>query len=149
MSKIYKHGENTSSKEYSAWSSLRRRCGGKTRDSDKKYYKHKGIKVCDRWRDYLNFLEDMGRAPSDKHSLDRIDNSKGYSKENCRWATHLQQMQNTDANNYVSYNGKTQSVAAWARELKIAYWVLSDRVGKLGWSVEKAFMTPVRKSRAT
>ncbi len=57
-------------------------------------YGQRGIKVCDRWRKFENFYSDMGDKPSATHSIDRKDNSAGYSKENCHWVTRSVQNQN-------------------------------------------------------
>jgi hypothetical protein len=70
------------------------RCYNKKQLSHK-YYGAKGIKVCDRWHDINNFLEDMGEKPTPEHTLDRIDGTKGYSPENCRWVNKYIQMGNT------------------------------------------------------
>lgn len=85
------------------------------------------------------FLEDMGPKP-DGLSLDRIDNSRGYGPNNCRWATKHEQMQNTRATRLLSFNGRTQGINAWAREIGINKQSLSDRL-KRGWSLEKALTT--------
>jgi len=79
--------------EYTNWKGLRSRCNspsiGKLRD-----YQSKGITVCDRWDDFYNFYKDMGPKPTSKHSVDRIDNSKGYNPTNCRWADDTLQARN-------------------------------------------------------
>lgn len=78
---------------YYTWWGMKKRCSSKT-NVNYKHYGAKGIKVCDEWLDFWTFIKDMGPRPSPKHSLDRLDSKKGYSKENCRWATQQQQVEN-------------------------------------------------------
>jgi len=90
-----KHGG--SSTEWVAWWSMIRRCAAKPGSRMFPHYAGRGIKVCDRWlgRDgYVNFLADMGRKPSPRHSLDRTDNDRGYEPTNCRWETRSHQNAN-------------------------------------------------------
>ncbi len=88
------HGESINSlhtKEYSAWAAMIKRCNNK---KDRKYvhYGGRGILVCERWLNYENFLADVGRAPSKRHSIDRYPNNDGnYEPSNIRWATYSQQ----------------------------------------------------------
>lgn len=90
----YSHGENHNlfgTPEYVAWCNMKTRCYYKN-SSQYKDYGGRGIIVCDRWvNSFINFLIDMGKKPSLKHSLDRIDNSRGYFPDNCRWATASEQ----------------------------------------------------------
>jgi len=78
---------------YRSWASMINRCRNPNYHAYHRYG-GRGITVCKRWLSYENFLADMGKRPSNKHSLDRINNSKGYSPSNCRWATRSQQQKN-------------------------------------------------------
>lgn len=132
------HGESNKSKEWDAWGSMIQRC---TNPKNKKYYSHggRGIKVCDRWRNsFINFLDDMGRAPSKSHSLDRIDNDGNYEPSNCKWATRSEQANNTRSNIRIFFKGKVQTLKQWCDELSLPYVKTKARI-KNGWSVERAF----------
>jgi len=111
--------------------------------SDRAYYAGRGITVCDRWRDsFVAFYEDMGPKPSPAHSLDRIDNDKGYEPGNCRWATRTEQMRNTRANRWITFAGETLTLADWSERLGIHKETLTRRLET--WSVEEAMTRPVR-----
>src|SRR5262249_18282820 len=105
-------------------------------------YGGRGIMVCDRWHTFDNFLADMGEKPAAK-SIDRIDNNKGYSPENCRWATLIEQANNKRSNVRLTFNGRTQSIKQWAMETGIPYKTLYYRIRYSSWPVEEALSTPV------
>lgn len=122
-------------RERKAWEGMIRRCTDPTwpQWAD---YGGRGIAVCDRWREsFRAFADDMGRAPVGG-SLDRIDNALGYSPENCRWATRVEQANNRRTNRLLTWQGKTQNVSQWAAELGIPRATLYQRLHK-GWSVER------------
>ncbi len=89
---------------YVAWVNMRQRC---LRPSHKyfHYYGGRGIKICDRWSEFANFLADMGQ-PGDGLTLDRTDNDGPYSPENCRWIPHAAQQANTRKVRFVEFNGE-------------------------------------------
>ncbi len=128
---------------YQSWLSMIQRCTN-LNNKAYKYYGGRGITVCKRWLEFENFLQDMGEPPTNKHQIDRINNDGNYCKENCRWATRTEQQRNTRRSHMISFCGKTQCLVAWAEELNINYSTLSSRIFILGWSVEKAFTTPVK-----
>jgi hypothetical protein len=99
-----------------------------------KNYGGRGIKVCDRWLESFeeNFLADMGLRPSPKLTLDRIDNNKGYSKSNCRWATPKEQARNRRPNRVIPFNGEMLCVAAVAEHVGIKADTLRMRLNN-GW----------------
>jgi hypothetical protein len=109
-------------------------------------YGGRGIRVCERWRgSFLAFLEDVGVRPTGRHSLDRIDNNGNYEPGNVRWVTQAEQATNGRRNRHITHGGKTQTLGEWAREYHINSETLASRIGKLGWSMERALAEqPVR-----
>lgn len=142
VNKTHGHTVNYNpSKTWRTWCDMRRRCSNPKR-GDFYLYGGRGIKVCERWVKFENFLEDMGERPQGM-SLGRINNSLGYSKENCRWETSIQQGSNKRNNHLVTALGKEQTVSQWAREIKVDPDVLFCRLRR-GWEPSEAVTTPVR-----
>jgi len=148
----FKHGEtanHTTSPEWKIWSGMVGRC---YIPSNAGYYKYGavGITVCDRWNNqngFATFLADMGRKPTPRHTIDRIDGTLGCFPENCRWATPLEQSNNQRSNIKVLWHGEIMNVSQLMRLLGIytssgAYYSRLKR----GWSIEKTFTTPIPPS---
>ena len=136
--RLFRHGESVNnSREYRAWSAMKTRCYN-SKQKGYKLWGGRGIKVSSEWiNDYLHFLEDMGRKPAKNYSLDRIDNNKGYSKENCRWVSRKEQ--NSNRRSSLIYRGKCAS--EWAMEIGITRQAFCQRL-KNGWPYELAISTP-------
>ena len=122
---------------YNSWRSMIQRCENKN-SSDYKNYGKLGITVCKSWRNIENFINDMGLPPSKSHTIDRIDNSKGYNKQNCRWATKTEQAQNRKNSIYL----EDLPLKEWAIKNNIPYNVALSRYKK-GWCITDIKNTPV------
>jgi hypothetical protein len=130
-----KHGMHKAS-EYHIWAAMLARCRN-PKNPQWSNYGGRGVRVCSEWLSFEQFYLDMGPRPSTEHSLDRIENVPLYSKATCRWATHIEQHNNTRRNRRLTHLGRTQTVAEWAREVGLSYGTLMGRVQR-GWSSEDA-----------
>jgi len=101
-------------------------------------YGGRGIEICERWMDFVMFYADMGKRPSPEHSLERIDNSRGYSPDNCKWATEIEQQRNRRDNVLITFQGETKTIAEWAEQLGLSANALYMRMNRLGWTPERA-----------
>lgn len=104
---------------FDTWVNMRTRCNNPKSTGYHKYGA-KGIKVCERWESFENFLADMGQPPTPKHTIDRIDSREGYRPENCRWATMKEQQNNRLNNRKIIIDGVTMNLQQWAEKLKIS-----------------------------
>jgi hypothetical protein len=129
---------------YRSWRSMLDRCNSLHPDKLRNYG-GRGIKVCDRWKCFENFLSDMGIRPSKDHSVDRIDNQGNYEPGNCRWATHKIQSNNKRTNVFVTYEGETKTVTQWAEHLGMSPAALERRLWRYGWPVSRALTEPLAK----
>lgn len=105
-----------------------------------------GVSVCEEWHDIENFkrwVDQSGFVPG--LTLDRIDGTKGYSPNNCRWATMREQTNNRRNTIFYEYKGERRALTDWADILGISRYTLYSRIQEQGWSVEKAFETPVNR----
>lgn len=103
-------------------------------------YGGRGIAVCERWRTFANFYEDMGDPPPG-HTLDRINNDGNYEPMNVRWAPHSENCLNKRFNRRITWNAKTQTLGEWSVETGIAESAIRKRL-RSGWSVELALSAP-------
>jgi hypothetical protein len=128
-------------KTYGVWNHMLSRCRNPNVINYERYGA-RGIKVCERWQIFDNFLEDMGEPPEGT-SIDRIDNNGNYEPGNCRWATLKEQNRNRRNNIKIDFNGETLVLADWAKRFDIPYSVMLWRYRK-GWT-EAKLMQPSRK----
>jgi len=135
----------TVSRIYTTWCNMTQRCTNR-KCPDYPRYGGRGINVCERWRKFANFLKDMGEPPSDRHQIDRINNDQGYRPSNCRWVTPRANRRNTRRNRPLTYKGRSQCLAAWAKETGVKASTIRSRL-KAGWPVERALTKPGRNER--
>ncbi|HGK4675228.1 TPA: hypothetical protein ACJ2WV_004529 [Kluyvera georgiana] len=120
---------------YMTWSRMCRRCDNK-KVARYKNYGGRGIKVCERWKNFESFYKDMGDIPGPDFSIGRIDNDKDYCPENCRWETAEQQQNNTSRTIWIEHDGLRMSLTQWAKKLNQPYSLLKNRHAA-GWSTEE------------
>lgn len=124
---------------YSSYINMRTRCLNPSTHRSAKCYTDRPLKLCRRWLvgGFKQFLDDMGIKPSFKHSIDRIDNAKGYSLSNCRWATKQEQVDNSRLPRLIKYKGVARSIRGWEKHLGLGRNVVSSRLRR-GWTVSEA-----------
>jgi hypothetical protein len=126
--------------EYNSWRLMKDRCFNPL-SASYAHYGGRGITVCKEWKhSFAQFRADMETRPGSEYTIDRIDSDGNYEPSNCRCATALEQAQNMRSTRLLTYNGKTMSLAAWARHIGICHSALQDRLKK--YPVEIALGSP-------
>jgi hypothetical protein len=144
------HGETLGgrmSPEYCVWKAMLQRCRN---PNNPRYasYGGRGIRVCVKWQnDFAAFLLDMGRRPTSRHSIERINNDGDYKPSNCRWELPGRQMVNRRNTRTIHRNGKDVPLADLAKKHGIPANTLRFRVLG-GWDLERALTQPVRPKRS-
>lgn len=142
----YRHGNNMRGKttpEYRAWCGLKSRCLNANHPKFR-IYGGRGIRVCDRWLDFANFLSDMGNKPTPNHSVERVNRHGNYEPGNCIWATQAIQQRNRSTNHILTFNGISKTMTDFAADYGLKVTTLGNRLD-LGWDVEDALTRPLRK----
>ena len=134
-----KHGM-AGTRVYSIWAGMLQRCQGKK--SNTKRYKDKGIGVCAEWFDFEKFYADMGDPP-EGCSIERVENSKGYTRSNCIWADNRTQSRTKHNSKYVEFKGELKLLVVWCEELHLNYQAVWRRLYRLHWTADRALSTPI------
>lgn len=148
MRKKYNWEDPVHKRLYRIWSGMKSRCSAKPGKEGYKNYASRGITVCDEWsKDFLAFYAwALNNGYSYDLTLDRIDNNKGYSSENCRWATQNQQHNNTRVNAKLTLNGETHTINEWSKKLGRPAGAIYRRK-YMGWSDEDVLTVPYMGKR--
>lgn len=131
----------TKTSTYRVWSGMKARCYTPSA-AGYANYGGRGIRVCTRWHKFENFLADMGERPEGM-SLDRINGNGDYTPANCRWATRLEQNRNQSDLVFLTLDGETHCLSAWAERYWMSESTLRARLRR-GWDTRRAITTPVR-----
>lgn len=146
IEKSTKHGM-TGTRFYHIWVGVKSRS---YYNKDFKNYSERGISICHSWLNFKSFKKDMYKTylshlkkyGTINTTIERIDNNKGYSKSNCKWATRSQQARNQRSNKYLIYKGKKMILEDWAKFFGLNQSTLHNRLFKFDWPLEKALTTP-------
>lgn len=130
--------------EYKCWLNIKLRCRNpKIKQYDK--YGGRGIDICEEWfNSFKSFFDHIGKRPSRKHSVDRINNDGNYEPGNVRWATVKEQANNRSSNVEIEYDGHTLNITQWAELLNVRPQLINSRL-KRGYSIADALCHPARK----
>lgn len=128
---------------YRIWKKMRARCKNPN-DQDYHHYGGRGIKVDPKWNSFPQFLKDMGESPPGLE-IERINNNGNYEPGNCKWATRIEEMNNTRVNVLVDWNGERLTFAQFCRVNSVRYMVAWRRHFQRGWSLEDTVSRPVRQ----
>lgn len=131
------------SRPHSIWNQMIMRCHN-PKSRGFKNYGAKGITVCEKWKTFEGFWEDMSNGYKDNLTIDRINNSKGYSKSNCKWSTPREQQNNRSNNRKFTFDGETLTMMQWARKTGLKRQTIESRLRR-GWTVENALTTHIMK----
>jgi hypothetical protein len=133
--------------EYKVWQNVVDRC----RNPNNPYFHNyggRGIKLHPEWESsFVAFLVGVGKRPDPAMTLDRMDNEKGYEPGNVRWVTKKAQAHNMRKNRMLTYNGRTQTLTAWAEEIGLVPSTLQYRLKQGGMTVAEALSVPRRAGR--
>lgn len=140
------HGDSKS-RLYKCWRSMKDRCRNPS-DHNYNLYGARGIDVCDEWyNSYEKFRNwALANGYTEELTIDRIDVNGGYEPSNCRWATNQEQANNKRTNVHLTFNGKTQTVFQWAREVGLNPITLEARIHRYKWDVERALTEPLHNN---
>lgn len=141
-SEVHTHHGMSATRPYHIWQAMKTRCTNE-RQPNYRNYGARGIAYPPKWETFEGFWQDMSEGYADDKILDRIDNAKGYSKENCHWTTCKCNSRNKRDNVLLTHKGKTQCIAAWAEEVDIPQTTLYNRKRR-GWLDERILTTPVQ-----
>jgi hypothetical protein len=133
---------------YSVWVQMRRRCRENNTEHSK-YYKNRGIKVCNEWKkDFMSFYKwAIANGYKEELTIERKDVNGNYEPENCTWATSRAQANNKRNTIKITYNGKTKSLSEWADIIDLPYHVLFKRYKK-GWENKEILTTPLAENKS-
>lgn len=134
------HGKHQT-KAYGVWAAMKSRCNNPNNPAYADYGA-RGIKVCAAWEKFSVFHKDMGDPP-DGYTIERADNSLGYSPTNCLWATRKAQSINKRGNVLLTMDGETHPLSVWAERYGLKYATVHQRVTKYGWTPEASVKTPI------
>lgn len=138
----------TNTRLHRIWSAMISRCENK---NNNRYYTYgaRGIKVCPEWRsDFVAFYNwSMANGYDDNLTIDRKDNNKDYSPENCKWSTNREQANNKRSNRIIEYKGIRKNVKQWADYFGFNYKYFHEKLKKCEWSIEKLLEIPYFKEK--